>query len=122
MSLAKRIIERFDHQFDLRHFDYHHPVRLQHAPQRFRKPYPVKVAYTEWGDPRTRRWCAWAGWPTPRCASTNLAADLESHFRVVCMDWVGRGRSGWMADQGDYSLATYVEQLRQLIDHIGGGP
>ena len=29
MSLAKRIIERFDHQFDLRHFDYHHPVRLQ---------------------------------------------------------------------------------------------
>jgi pimeloyl-ACP methyl ester carboxylesterase len=38
------------------------------------------------------------------------------------MDWVGRGRSGWMADQGDYSLATYTEQLRQLIDHLGGGP
>jgi pimeloyl-ACP methyl ester carboxylesterase len=38
------------------------------------------------------------------------------------MDWVGRGRSGWMSDQRDYSLATYAEQLRQLIDHLGGGP
>jgi pimeloyl-ACP methyl ester carboxylesterase len=38
------------------------------------------------------------------------------------MDWVGRGRSGWMSDERDYSLATYAEQLRQLIDHLGGGP
>jgi len=37
MSLAKRIIERFDHQFDLRHFEYHHPVRLQKCSARFRK-------------------------------------------------------------------------------------
>jgi pimeloyl-ACP methyl ester carboxylesterase len=38
------------------------------------------------------------------------------------MDWVGRGRSGWMADQRDYSLATYAEQIRQLIDHVASGP
>ena len=25
MALAKRIIERFDHEFDLQHFDYHAP-------------------------------------------------------------------------------------------------
>jgi pimeloyl-ACP methyl ester carboxylesterase len=38
------------------------------------------------------------------------------------MDWVGRGRSGWMADERDYSLATYVEQIRQLVDHVASGP
>ena len=122
MALAKRIIERFDHQFDLRHFDYLHPVRLQKSLPRFRKPYPVKVAYTEWGDPQAPLVVCVGGVANTAMRFNYLAADLESHFRVVCMDWVGRGRSGWMADQRDYSLATYVEQLRQLIDLLGGGP
>jgi pimeloyl-ACP methyl ester carboxylesterase len=122
MSMAKRIIERFDHQFDLRHFDYHHPVRLQKCPPRFRKPYPVKVAYTDWGDPANPIVVCVGGVANTAMRFNYLASDLESHFRVVCMDWVGRGRSGWMADERDYSLATYTEQLRQLIDHLGGGP
>ena len=122
MALAKRIIARFDHQFDLRHFDYHHPVRLQKCGPRFRKPYPVKVAYTDWGDPAHPIVLCCGGVANTAMRFNYLAADLESHFRVVCMDWVGRGRSGWMADQRDYSLGTYVEQLRQMIDHLGGGP
>ena len=48
-----------------------------------------------------------------------LASDLSDHFRVVCMDWLGRGRSGWLAAEDDYSLATYAEQLRQMIRHLG---
>jgi pimeloyl-ACP methyl ester carboxylesterase len=51
-----------------------------------------------------------------------LASDLAQDFRVVCVDWVGRGRSGWLAAEGDYSLSTYAEQLRQLIVHLGGQP
>jgi pimeloyl-ACP methyl ester carboxylesterase len=35
------------------------------------------------------------------------------------MDWLGRGRSAWLASEGDYSLATYTEQLRQMIQHLG---
>ena len=122
MAMAKRIIERFDHEFDLRHFDYQHPVRLQRCAARFRKPYPVKVAYTDWGDREAPIVVCVGGVANTAMRFNYLAADLESHFRVVCMDWVGRGRSGWMSDQRDYSLATYVEQLRQLIDHLGGGP
>ena len=122
MALAKRIIERFDQKFDLRHFDYHHPVRLQKCLQRFRKPYPVKVAYTDWGDPANPTVLCCGGVANTAMRFNYLASDLEPHFRVVCMDWVGRGRSGWMADERDYSLATYVEQLRQMIDHLGGGP
>jgi pimeloyl-ACP methyl ester carboxylesterase len=51
-----------------------------------------------------------------------LAADLSDALRIICMDWVGRGRSGWLAAEGDYSLATYAEQLRQLILHLDCGP
>jgi pimeloyl-ACP methyl ester carboxylesterase len=122
MALAKRVIARFDHQFDLRHFDYHHPVRLQRSAPRFRKPYPVKVAYTEWGEVGRPIVLCVGGVANTAMRFNYLAADLESHFRVVCMDWVGRGRSGWMSDERDYSLGTYVEQLRQMIDHLGGGP
>ena len=61
MAMAKRIIERFDHKFDLKHFDYHHPVRLQKVAPRFRKPYPVKIAYTDGRrpvEPDRIRWAA----------------------------------------------------------------
>jgi pimeloyl-ACP methyl ester carboxylesterase len=122
MALAKRIIARFDHEFELRYFDYLHPVKLQKCHPRFRKPYPVRVAYTEWGDPVKPVLVTVGGVANTAMRFNYLSADLEHDFRMVNMDWVGRGRSGWMADERDYSLATYVEQLRQLIDHLGGGP
>jgi hypothetical protein len=122
MALAKRILDRFDGKFDLRHFDYHHPVRLQKCEVRFRKPYPVRVAYTDWGEPSNPIVVCVGGVANSAMRFNYLAADLESDFRVICMDWVGRGRSGWMADQRDYSLATYAEQIRQLIDHVASGP
>ena len=123
MALAKRIVGRFHDRFDLRHFDYMHPERLQRRTAlRFRKSYPVKVAYTEWGEPDRPVVVCVGGVANTAMRFNYLAADLASHFRVICMDWVGRGRSAWMADEHDYSLATYVEQLFQLIDHLDAGP
>jgi pimeloyl-ACP methyl ester carboxylesterase len=122
MALAKRIVGRFHDRFDMRHFDYLHPMRLQKGALRFRKPYQVKVAYTDWGEPSNPLVVCCGGVANTAMRFNYLAADLASHFRVVCFDWVGRGRSGWMADERDYSLGTYVEQLRQMIDHLGGGP
>jgi len=122
MALAKRIIERFDQKFDLQHFDYHHPVRLQKCALRFRRAYPVKVAYTDWGENANPTVVCCGGVANTAMRFNYLASDLEPDFRVVCMDWVGRGRSGWMSDERDYSLATYVEQMRQLIEHLGVGP
>ena len=122
MALAKRIIERFDQKFDLRHFDYQHPVRLQKCGARFRKQYAVKVAFTDWGEPESPTVLCCGGVANTAMRFNYLASDLEPDFRVVCMDWVGRGRSGWMSDERDYSLGTYVEQLRQMIDHLGVGP
>ena len=122
MALAKRVITRFDEKFDLRHFDYVHPENLQKSVARFRKPYPVKVAYTDWGDTANPTVVCCGGVANTAMRFNYLASDLEPHFRVICMDWVGRGRSGWMADERDYSLRTYVEQLRQMIEHVGAGP
>ncbi len=123
MALAKRVVGRFHDQFDLRHFDYWHPTRLQRGVEaRFRKPYPVRVAYTDWGDPARPVVLCCGGVANTAMRFNYLASDLAKDFRVVCVDWVGRGRSAWMAAETDYSLATYVEQLRQLVGHLACGP
>jgi pimeloyl-ACP methyl ester carboxylesterase len=123
MAMASRIVGRFHNEFRLRHFDYMHPVRLQRkTPPRFRKVYPVKVAYTEWGPEDAPVVICCGGVTNTAMRFNYLAAELAGSFRVICMDWVGRGLSGWMADENDYSLQTCTEQLLQMIQHVGGAP
>jgi len=123
MATASRIVGRFHGQFRLGHFEYMHPVRLQgKTPRRFRRLYSVKVAYTDWGTHDAPTIICCGGVTNTAMRFNYLAADLSGAFRVVCMDWVGRGLSGWMADEHDYSLQTCSEQLRQMIEHVGGAP
>ena len=123
MALASRVVGRFHGQFHLHHFDYEHPVKLQPGtPRRLRKPYVASVAYTEWGPADAPVLLCCGGVANVASRFNYLASDLSDRWRVVCMDWLGRGRSGWLAAEDDYSLATYVEQLRQLIRHLGGKP
>ncbi len=123
LARARQVVGRFQGQFQLRHFDYQHPARLQPAtPRRLRKPYPARVAFTDWGPADAPIVLCCGGVTNVAMRFNYLAADLSGPFRVVCMDWLGRGRSAWLADEGDYSLATYVEQLRQMIRHLGDRP
>ena len=123
MELASRVVGRFFNQFRLEHFDYMHPVRLQReTPRRFRKVYPVKVAYTDWGPRDAPVVICCGGVANTAMRFNYLAADLSGFFRIVCMDWVGRGLSAWMAHERDYSLETCAEQLRQMIEHLGVKP
>ena len=120
IAMAQRIVGRFNPHFVLRYFDYVHPVKLQRGvPKRLQKPYAVRVAYTDWGDPSRPIVLCCGGVANSAMRFNYLASDLRSDFRVVSMDWLGRGLSGWMADERDYSLGTYVEQVRQLIEHLG---
>lgn len=48
-----------------------------------------------------------------------LADALCTRHRVVCMDWLGRGGSGWLAHESEYRIETYVQQLRQLFACLG---
>lgn len=123
MALASRVVGRFHGQFRTGHFDYEHPVRLQPGtPRRLRKPYLASVAYTEWGPANAPVLLCAGGVANVAMRFHYLASDLCDRYRVVCMDWLGRGRSGWLAAEDDYSLATYAEQLRQMIAHLGAGP
>lgn len=123
MAMARRVVGRFYNQFLLDRFNYRHPVRLQReTPERFRKVYPVNVAYTDWGPRDAPVVICCGGVANTAMRFNYLASDLSESFRVVCMDWVGRGLSAWMADERDYSLQTCTEQLRQLIEHLGVKP
>ena len=123
VAVASQVVGRFHGQYRLEHFDYHHPTRLQPGTaRRLKRPYKVSVAYTEWGAPDAPLVICCGGVASVAMRFNYLASDLADSFRLVCMDWVGRGRSGWMATEDDYSLATYAEQLRQMIEHLGGGP
>ena len=123
MAMASRVVGRFHGQFALKHFEYEHPVHLQPAtPRRLKKAYRVSVAYTEWGREDAPVLLCCGGVANVAMRFSYLASDLSDALRIVCMDWVGRGRSGWLAAEGDYSLATYAEQLYQMIVHLGRRP
>jgi len=122
IAVASKVIGRFHGEFQLRHFEYEHPIRLQpRTVRRLRRRYRVSVAYTDWGRPDAPLVVCCGGVANVAARFNYLASDLCKHFRIVCMDWVGRGRSGWLASEDDYSMATYVEQLRQMLEHLGGG-
>jgi pimeloyl-ACP methyl ester carboxylesterase len=123
LAVASQVVGRFHGAFTLKHFEYEHPTRLQPAtPRRLKKPYHVNVAYAEWGPADAPVLLCCGGVANVAMRFNYLAADLSDRFRVVCMDWLGRGRSGWLAHEGDYTLPTYAEQLRQMIRHLGGRP
>jgi pimeloyl-ACP methyl ester carboxylesterase len=123
IAVASQVVGRFHGQYRLGHFDYHHPTRLQPGTvRRLKRPYNVSVAYAEWGPPDAPTVICCGGVASVAMRFNYLASDLNDSFRLICMDWVGRGRSGWLAAEGDYSLATYAEQLRQMIEHLGAGP
>jgi pimeloyl-ACP methyl ester carboxylesterase len=123
LAVASQVVGRFRGQYKLGHFDYVHPTRLQQGTaRRLKKPYHVSVAYAEWGPADAPIVVCCGGVANVAMRFNYLASDLAEQFRVICVDWVGRGRSGWLAAEGDYSLATYAEQLRQLIMHLGGKP
>jgi pimeloyl-ACP methyl ester carboxylesterase len=123
MAFASRVVGRFHGQFHFERFDYVHPVRLQvGTPKRMKRPYTASVAYTEWGPADGPVLLCCGGVANVAARFHYLASDLSDRWRVICMDWLGRGRSAWLASQGDYSLETCSEQLRQMIMHLGGRP
>jgi pimeloyl-ACP methyl ester carboxylesterase len=123
LAVASQVVGRFRGQYKIGHFDYVHPTRLQPGTaRRLKRPYSVSVAYADWGPADAPIVICCGGVASVAMRFNYLASDLADKFRLICVDWVGRGRSGWLAAEGDYSLATYAEQLRQLILHLGGKP
>ncbi|MBT9500830.1 MAG: alpha/beta hydrolase [Burkholderiaceae bacterium] len=126
-AAAERLDRRFAGLYQLRSFDYRQPLRLQQGvPRRLQRPYTTPVAYADWGPRDAPILICCGGVANTARRFSFLAADLSRHpagaWRVIAPDWLGRGQSGWLADECEYTRDTYVEQLRQLIAHLGGGP
>jgi pimeloyl-ACP methyl ester carboxylesterase len=119
-AAASKLARRFQNLYALKSFDYEQPVALQKgAPQRLRKPYTARVAYADWGPADAPVIICCGGVANTAMRFSFLAAEMCDEYRIICMDWLGRGFSGWLADETEYTQATYTEQLRQLIAHLG---
>lgn len=102
----------------LRHFTYTHTADLQVGTvERLRKDYAVRMAYTEWGSPLRPTLICLGGIANSARRFDYLARALSQHYHVLCPDWAGRGRSGWLAEESDYGLESNVAQVMALIRH-----
>lgn len=98
---------------------YLHPEELQAATApAFRRPFVAPVAYVEWGAPTAPAVVCIGGVANTARRFDYLASALCDRYRVIAMDWIGRGSSGWLPQQSDYSFETNVEQLAQLLDAL----
>jgi pimeloyl-ACP methyl ester carboxylesterase len=77
------------------------------------------MAYTEWGDAHNPRVLVCVhGLSRQGRDFDTLAQDLCSHYRVVCPDVVGRGRSDWLTDPAGYAIPQYVADMVSLVARL----
>lgn len=78
-----------------------------------------RMAYWEWGDPANPRVLVCVhGLSRQGRDFDTLAQDLAGHYRVVCPDVVGRGRSEWLADPMGYAIPAYVADMVTLLARL----
>lgn len=79
-----------------------------------------RMAYVEWGDPDNPRvlMCVHGLTRTGRDFDV-LASHLARHYRVVCPDIVGRGKSEWLRDPNWYIFPQYVADIVTLVARLG---
>jgi pimeloyl-ACP methyl ester carboxylesterase len=78
-----------------------------------------RMAYWEWGDPANPRVLVCVhGLSRQGRDFDTLAQALCQHYRVVCPDVVGRGRSDWLADPTGYQIPAYVADMVTLLARL----
>lgn len=75
-----------------------------------------RMSYKEWGDPANPRVLVCVHGVTRVGDDFDaLARALSDHYRVLCPDVVGRGRSDRLADPQHYSIPQYVGDMVTLV-------
>jgi len=78
-----------------------------------------KMAYKEWGDPKNPKVLVCVHGVTRVSDDFDvLAQELCRHYRVVCPDVVGRGRSDWLSDPQYYQVPQYVSDMVTLLARL----
>ncbi len=98
-------------------FEYTHPVELQDKKYGLGKPYSVRLNVSDTGGDGVPM-VAVGGLINVVQRFDFMALDARCQLRLIGLDLAGRGRSGWLVEQSEYNLDSYVEQLRQLLDFL----
>jgi pimeloyl-ACP methyl ester carboxylesterase len=79
-----------------------------------------EIHYTEWGAQHTPTVIAWHGLARTGRDMDELAQHLvQSGYRVICPDTLGRGLSQWSPDpQNEYHLAFYARLAAELFEAL----
>ena len=78
-----------------------------------------RMAYWEWGDAANPRVLVCVhGLARQGRDFDTLARALCGHYRVVCPDVVGRGRSDRLADAAGYAIPAYVADMVTLLARL----
>jgi pimeloyl-ACP methyl ester carboxylesterase len=78
-----------------------------------------RMAYKEWGDPANPRVLVCVHGVTRVGDDFDaLARAMSGHYRVVCPDVAGRGRSERLRDPGLYTVPQYVADMVTLIARV----
>ena len=79
-----------------------------------------RLAYYEWGDTRNDRVVVCVHGLTRNGRDFDaLAQHLSPHFRVVCPDMPGRGKSQWLPNPMDYGYPLYMGIAGALVAQLG---
>ncbi len=79
-----------------------------------------RMAYVEWGEAQNPRVLVCVHGLTRNARDFDfLAKSLSQHYRVVCPDVVGRGRSNWLRIKDNYQVPQYVADMVTLIARLG---
>jgi len=78
-----------------------------------------RMRYRDWGDAGNPRVLVCVHGLTRNARDfDDIAAALSAHYRVVCPDIVGRGRSDWLADPAGYAIPQYVADIMVLLARL----
>jgi pimeloyl-ACP methyl ester carboxylesterase len=78
-----------------------------------------RIAYKEWGDPANPRVLVCVHGVTRVADDFDaLASSLSDHYRVVCPDVAGRGRSDRLRNPVLYTVPQYVADMVTLIARV----
>ncbi|MBS1159263.1 MAG: Alpha/beta hydrolase fold protein [Proteobacteria bacterium] len=79
-----------------------------------------RMAYLEWGERDNPRLLVCVHGLTRNARDFDpLAKAMSGHYRVICPDVVGRGRSGRLRDPAGYTVPQYVADMVTLIARLG---
>lgn len=79
-----------------------------------------RLAYTEWGASDNPNVLICVHGLTRNGRDFDfLARALSKHYRIICPDIVGRGRSDWLEHAESYNYSTYIADMLSLINQLG---